>query len=221
MSRQKLNQHGFTIIEIAIVLLIFGLIVGGIMGPLQTQLDNMDRRETVQTLDTTREALVGFALRNGRLPCPDTSGDGQENKPGANCTNELGDVPWVTLGVKSEDAWKQPLTYRVDGRFADSATGTGCPDPDVPGISFELCSTGNITVRATSSGAMVASNVPAILVSHGKNWVSAGDVNEQENSDNDTNFVDKTHVNQGYDDLVAWVNINNLVGKMVAGNKLP
>jgi uncharacterized Ntn-hydrolase superfamily protein len=60
-----------------------------------------------------------------------------------------------------------------------------------------------------------------VIVSHGDNWVAAGDVNEQENSDNDASFVDKNHINQGYDDLVGWININNLIGKMVAANKLP
>ena len=222
MKLNKTNQQaGFTIVEIAIVLLIFGLIVGGIMGPLQIQLDNMDRRETVQTIETTKDAIIGFSLRNGRVPCPDTTGDGQENNPAGNCSSARGSVPWVTLGVNSVDAWKQPLTYRVDTTFADNTDGTGCPDANVAGISFELCSTGNITVRATSAGALVAANVPVIIVSHGENWVAAGDVNEQENADNDANFVDKNHINQGYDDLVGWVNINNLMGKMVSANKLP
>jgi len=215
------KQSGFTLIEIAIVMVIFGLIIGGIMGPLKMQLDNIDRKETQRLISITKEAMVGFAIRNGRLPCPDTSGDGQENKPGINCTNVRGAVPWVTLGVNQQDAWNRPLTYRVDANFADSAAGTGCPDADVLGVSFELCSTGNITVRATSGGVTVASGIPAIIVSHGKNWVAAGDVNEQENADNDADFVDKNHVNQGYDDFVGWVNMNLLVSKMVSANKLP
>ena len=215
------KQKGFTLVEIAIVMLIFGLIIGGIMGPLKTQLENIDRKETEKLIDDTKGAMIGFAIRNGRLPCPDTTGDGQENKPGINCTSTRGTVPWATLGVNPQDAWNQPLTYRVDTDFADSTTGTGCPDTDVPGMSFELCSTGNITVRATSAGATVASGVPAVIVSHGKNWVAGGDVNEQENSDNDANFVDKNHINQGYDDFTGWVNINTLVGKMVSANKLP
>jgi prepilin-type N-terminal cleavage/methylation domain-containing protein len=216
-----IKNNGFTLVEIAIVILIFGLIIGGIMGPLKIQLDNIDRNETEKLIEDTKEVMIGFAIRNGRLPCPDTTGDGQENKPGVNCANASGTVPWATLGVSSQDAWNKPLTYRVDTSFADSATGTGCPDDDVPGVSFELCSTGNITVRASSVGAIVASGIPAIIVSHGKNWVAAGDANEQENSDNDANFVDKNHINQGYDDFVGWVNINKLIAKMVSANKLP
>jgi type II secretory pathway pseudopilin PulG len=219
------KQAGFNIVEVAFGLIIFGLIIGGLMGPLQVQLDNMDRRETLQVIETTKEAIIGFALRNGRLPCPDTSTttprNGQENIIAGNCSSARGSVPWVTLGVNSVDAWQQPLTYRVDRDFADNTDGTGCPDSNAAGISFEMCSLGDITVRSTSTGALVASNVPAIIVSHGENGIAGGDVNEQENSDNDANFVDKNHINQGYDDLVGWVNINNLIGKMVSANKLP
>ena len=215
------KQAGFNIVEVAFGLIIFGIIIGGLMGPLQVQLDNMDRRETLQTIETTKEAIIGFSIRNGRIPCPDTSGNGQENTGAGNCSSARGSIPWVTLGVNSTDAWNQRLTYRVDRDFADNSDGTGCPDSNVAGISFEMCSLGNITVRATSTGALVASNVPAIIVSHGENGIAGGDANEQENSDNDANFVDKNHINQGYDDLVGWVNINNLIGKMVSANKLP
>lgn len=217
MNALNMNKmNGFSLVEIAIVMVIFGLIIGGIMGPLKTQLDNIDRKETEDLIESTKEAMIGFAIRRGRLPCPDTSGDGTEDS----CTNASGQVPWATLGVSPQDAWNRPLTYHVDTSFTDNTIGTGC-GMAVPGMSFELCSVGNITVRATSSGGVVASNVPAIIVSHGKNWAATGDVNEQENSDNDADFVDKNHVNQGYDDFTGWVNLNNLIGKMVSANKLP
>lgn len=197
------KQEGFTLVEIAIVMLIFGLIIGGIMGPLKTQLENIDRKDAEKLIEDTKEAMIGFAIRMDRLPCPDTTGDGQEDS----CANDNGTVPWATLGVSPQDPWNRPLTYHVDTSFTS--------------MPFGLSSTGNITVRATSAGATVASDIPAIIVSHGKNWVSAGDANEQENSDNDADFVDKNHINQGYDDFVGWVNINKLIAKMVSANKLP
>lgn len=220
-SKTTSQQSGFTLVEIAIVMVIFGLIIGGLFGPMKTQLENLDRRETLDLIDTTKDAIIGFAIRNGRIPCPDTDNDGLENTAGTNCSNARGTVPWATLGVGQIDAWKRPLTYRVDTDFADSSDGTGCPDANVPGISFEMCSTGNITVLDSSGGNQVASGVPAMLVSHGKNWAAAGDSDEQENSDNDANFVDRNHINDGYDDLTGWVNPNNLIGKMVSANKLP
>ncbi len=104
------NSKGFTLVEIAIVMVIFGLILGGIMGPLKMQRDNMQRKETQQSMKTIKHALVGYALINGRIPCPDTSANGLENMSGLNCTNARGTVPWATLGVVKEDAWKHPFT---------------------------------------------------------------------------------------------------------------
>lgn len=218
----KKYSQGFTLVEISIVMVIFGLLLGGLLGPLQVQRDNLKRKETEQSLQTIKQAITGFALRNGRIPCPDTNLDGQENLAGQNCVSPRGTLPWATLGVIRFDAWKQPFTYRVDTRFADIPNGTGCTDdPIVVGISFQICSTGNITVLDSRGGALVASGIPAIIVSHGRNWVSAGDTDEQENRDNNTIFVDKTHINQGYDDLVDWVNINNLRASMVYAGKFP
>lgn len=222
MNRASIkNSRGFTLVEIAIVMVIFGLLLAGLMGPLQMQRDNLKRKETLQSMQTIKQAITGFALRNGRIPCPDTSQDGQENMNGNTCFSPRGTVPWATLGVTRFDAWKQPFTYRVDTRFADIIPdGTGCAVP-VPGISFEICSTGNITVLDRRGGTQVAAGIPAIIVSHGRNWASAGDADEQENRDNNPIFVDKTHINQGYDDFVEWVNLNNLIAKMISANKLP
>lgn len=218
---ERTSCSGFSLVEMAIVLVIFGLIIGGLLGPVQIQLDNMDRKETDRTIEGTKEAIIGFALRNDRIPCPDTSGDGQENMTGSNCNSSRGLVPWVTLGVSQSDAWHQPFTYRVDTQFADTTNGTGCGSIPMPSVSFELCSIGNINVYDSSGGALVASGIPAIIVSHGKNWSTAGDTDEQENTDNDANFVDKNAVNNGYDDQVGWINVNNLTATMVSANKLP
>jgi len=225
-KKKKLTSKtlGFSLVEMAIVLLVFGLIIGGLMGPLKTQMDRLDRKETLKEISLIKESMVGFALRNGRIPCPDTDNDGIEDTSGGNCANELGNVPWATLGVGRYDGWKRPFTYRVDDRFADTSDGSGCADTDVAGVSFELCSTGDISVLASQGGATVASNVPAVIVSHGKNWAQTAGSDEAENQDSDADFVDKTYVIGGsndYDDIVDWLNLNNLIVKMVQAERLP
>mgnify|MGYP003385548630 CR=1 FL=1 len=219
-----LKWQGFTLVEMAIVLLVFGLVIGGLMGPLQTQLESLDRKETVKEIALIKEALIGFALINGRIPCPDTGTDGMEDMSSGNCTHAEGTVPWVTLGVGRLDGWKRPFTYRVDTTFADTADGSGCADDDVAGVSFEMCSTGDISVLDSKNGGAVASGVPAVIVSHGKNWAQTAGNDEGENQDSDEEFVDKAYASGGgnnYDDIVDWVNMNNLIANMVAAEKLP
>jgi prepilin-type N-terminal cleavage/methylation domain-containing protein len=212
----KKNQ-GFTLVEIAIVLLIFGLIIGGIMGPLKTQLDNVERKDAIKTISTIKQALIGYAIRMHRLPCADTDGDGIENTAVGSC-NDTGQVPWVTLGLNAPSSWVRPpnaaanrqsTSYRVAAPFTTAG--------------FAINVIGDIVVESTSGGATIADNIPAIVVYRGRNWLSQAPAvgDERENADNDEDFVDKNHINEGYDDFVDWVNLNNLIGKMVSANKWP
>src|SRR3989441_9372934 len=73
MSATTAKQRGFTLAEVAVVVLIVGLLLGGLLGTYSTQVDLSRTAETKKTLETARDALVGFAAANGRLPCPATS----------------------------------------------------------------------------------------------------------------------------------------------------
>jgi len=71
----KLRQSGFTLVEIAIVLLIVTILLGYsvAMFPLQQELKQY--RHVEAEMDSVIEHLIAFAQINGRLPCPDTGGD--------------------------------------------------------------------------------------------------------------------------------------------------
>jgi type II secretory pathway pseudopilin PulG len=68
------RQRGFTLAELAIVFLIVALLIGGTVMTLAAQTEAREITDTQRTLDQAREAIIGFALRNGRLPCPATNG---------------------------------------------------------------------------------------------------------------------------------------------------
>jgi prepilin-type N-terminal cleavage/methylation domain-containing protein len=173
---------GFTLVEIAIVLVIVGLLLGGLLMPLATQVEVQRRIETEKTMEQIREAIIGFAMVNGRLPCPadpatatTTAGAGVARPFGAiTCAGGvIGVVPWTTLGVSEVDAWGRRFTYRVTDVFVDQfASNTWACAPILPptNSSFALCSPGDmaITVGAAPS-ANLAAAVPAVIVSHGKN----------------------------------------------------
>jgi type II secretory pathway pseudopilin PulG len=64
------RQRGFTLTEIAIVFMIVALLIGGTVLTLSAQNEAREISDTQRTLEQAREAIIGFALRNGRLPCP-------------------------------------------------------------------------------------------------------------------------------------------------------
>ena len=74
-------QHGFTLIEIAIVILIVSILLGYTVAMLPIQRELKQYRQVARDMDEIVQHLIGFAQINGRLPCPDTSG-GVGNGPG-------------------------------------------------------------------------------------------------------------------------------------------
>ena len=232
------TQHGFSLVEMAMVLAIVGLLLGGLMPTLSAQMESRRINETHKQMSELKDALTGFAIINGRLPCPSdgATAAGEELITGsgvsATCTLTKGVLPWATLGVNEADAWGRRFTYRVAANFADGADGAAPASCAITiGVSFQLCSSANLDALSTSGGSTVAANVPAIVVSHGKNGLGAypagggtaisGAANdESENADDDNIFVSKDH-SPNFDDLVIWLSPNVLLNRMVTAGKLP
>lgn len=195
VRRARARPPGFTLVELAIVLFIVGMLVAGLVGPVQVQLEARDRRSTQSELDAVVEALYGFALTNRRLPCPDTDGDGIANPvyagtlASATCTSDEGFVPWAELGVGRGDAWGNRLRYRVTSPdWTWPSQDTVCNGATQN--EFDLCTTGTIQVNSRGDNpgtagaegkfllapAIVTANVAAVVLSHGRNGYGATSV---------------------------------------------
>jgi prepilin-type N-terminal cleavage/methylation domain-containing protein len=135
-DRSDPRAHGFTLTELAIVLVIVSLLIGGMLVPLSAQRDIQKVSETQKQMSEIKEALFGFAIINGRLPCPTTQADPASPDYGvedATCVNVEGYLPWRTLGISETDAWgnrrlasSDPFTgywrYRADNAFSVAFT---------------------------------------------------------------------------------------------------
>lgn len=223
------KNKGFTLVEMAIVLVIIGLLIAAFLIPLTAQLEQTRNAEAHRDLLEIKEALLGFAVTNFRLPCPDTTGDGVDD--GCADTNSTsstgGNLPWVTLGVKSTDPWNRPYQYRVNNAFSGVfvliTTGTGA------GI-LRVCTDNTCT---TLPAPLEANNVPAVIYSSGNNGAIQPPVgiDELENtilagSKFDRTFVDHEFAPVGsasgqFDDIVDWISPNILFNRMIAAGRLP
>jgi len=147
-------SRGFTLAEMAIAVVILALLLFGAMVPLSAQLEIRNVAETRRTMDSIRDAIIGFAQANGRLPCPangaiasGATGAGTEQfgtGPNINiCAAPIGVVPWVTLGTPEVDAWQRRFTYRVSPAFADLAAAStwATTAPPSPGSQNQACPT--------------------------------------------------------------------------------
>lgn len=216
----------------AVVLVIVALLIAGMMLPLSAQMDIRARQETEKTLATVQEALLGFAASNGRLPRPATSvTDGSERTSCSNDADCAGFIPWATLGVSKVDGWGKLIRYSVTPAYANAA--------------ITLTTTADRTVQtrdAVGTPVVLASQVPAIFFSHGKNnWGtnntgaalpdgSATNADEDANEDGSTIYTsyfsrlpvsDTTAPGGEFDDMVVWLPTTILVNRLITAGKLP
>ena len=122
-----IRSNGFTLVEMAIVLVILGFVLAALLLPLQAQRQQIAQAQTENTLANAKRALMGFAQSRGRLPCPATAASNGMELPlggttAANplCNQQTGFLPAATLGIQpvdaqgfALDAWNNRIRYAV------------------------------------------------------------------------------------------------------------
>jgi prepilin-type N-terminal cleavage/methylation domain-containing protein len=63
-------ERGFSLIEVAVVLVIVAILLASVTVPLASQIQSRRTEETRKILDESKDALLGFVISNGRFPCP-------------------------------------------------------------------------------------------------------------------------------------------------------
>jgi prepilin-type N-terminal cleavage/methylation domain-containing protein len=198
------SRSGFTLIEMAFVLVIVGLLLG-----LGTQLLPMlvkqnKLKDDKMMVKETKTAIIGYALATGRLPYASANINGAETAGRLN-----GYLPWATLGIVGKDAYLTTLFYAVDShlsnttsvaqfkqRLSDLINGTLTPDL--------FCDSGNLRVAF-------------VVISAGENLRA-----DPPNDDNNNRIIDIFDNNQfasptatptaTYDDILETASLTYLHG---------
>ena len=208
-------QAGFTIIEMAMVMILIGLIVGfgaSLIGPLSIR---AKRIESTETVAAGFEAIVGHAAANqGVLPT----------------TTEF-----TGIIKKRNDAWNRPVQYIYDAVLADGNPTTGdlCTRRATR-ITLRQCS------DAACSAPVSVANVAFVLLSGGENFnnQTAGtqafngaaviDIYSSGVGGVDGFAGDMSRL-EDYDDIVQWATLDEFRGRIgcrvpqlnVLNNQLP
>ena len=245
------RARGFTLTELAMVLLIVGLLLGSLMYTLSAQVDTRGFADTERRLDAARELLLAFAVVNGRLPCPavDTGvpPSSTELPAGGVCTATYnGFLPAATIGFKQTDSegfaldgWGKRIRYAVSRTTAPANPGfftstallkagwTGTIPADI-----DICKRVTAATAASCPSAadrlVTTQTVVAVIWSPGKNFPNAGAVslNEGTNLDTAAAFVSRRPdpagaVDGEFDDQVTWITVGELYGRLISAAKLP
>jgi type II secretory pathway pseudopilin PulG len=155
----KRTSSGFTLAELAIVTVIVGLLLGGLLVTLSTQIDQRNISDTQKTLDLARDALIGYAIANGRLPCPAAANlTGVEAPIGGStsvipCTAPYsGFYPAVTVGLTPTDSSGYLLdSYGNRIRYAVTTATTGVANTFTTPNQMKTTGLSSITAPTTGS----------------------------------------------------------------------
>lgn len=232
---------GFTLIEMTVVLVILGLLMGSLLIPMSAQMEQKRLDITRQRLETIKETLLGFAMSNEYLPCPDQDKDGQPNPDNRkncidNSENKEGYLPWVSLGIEEKyDAWGHPFRYRVDKNFfPGEELIPGTDKKKNPGGTTSGFQIKNYAGSLISSSETMG-NVIAIIFSCGKDGNAdlendALDADDQICSNpgvadkiytQDKPSKDRFDPEKNFDDVLIWISKENLNGSLTAAGKEP
>jgi len=121
-SRPNKKQSGAALLTL---MLILALTISTVLVTGAGKKSHTVKRDHVssEALATAKNALIGYAYRNGgALPCPDLTGNGQESE-GELCPSGSaveGWLPWYTLGLKPlKDGDAICLRYAISADYAD------------------------------------------------------------------------------------------------------
>jgi type II secretory pathway pseudopilin PulG len=118
------RARGFTLVELALVFAIVALLMASLMYTLSAQVEQRNFEDTRRRLEQARELVLGFAVVNGRLPCPATSTSAGIEAPAGGATacttGYAGWLPARTIGFSQTDndgyaidTWRNRIRYAV------------------------------------------------------------------------------------------------------------
>jgi prepilin-type N-terminal cleavage/methylation domain-containing protein len=140
-------ERGFSLVEIAIVLVIIGTLMIGALKTYQTFRDSSQRSEVRGNIQTVQDAIVGYAIANNRLPLYNTTTD-----------------EYSAVGKSAKDPWGNPLIYIYEPLLSTANTICG---RKTTSISVNQCNTYPCTTPVTT-----VTNVAFLLISRGKDYVN-------------------------------------------------
>ncbi|MDM8561166.1 prepilin-type N-terminal cleavage/methylation domain-containing protein [Candidatus Parabeggiatoa sp. HSG14] len=233
---------GFSLIEVAIVLVIIGLLAMGLLTPIAVQMDLKKIKQTDKTLEKIKEALLGFAVINGRLPCsaPDKDKDKEGNeilekdkgKEHEDWCEKEGFLPWKNLGVGRYDGWGNPFRYRAEDEYSKDPmilsevlvkadeTGSGLRIRNREIEDDSKSSPKKYFYFTTKTN---DSRVVAVIFSHGKNGKPYDDDTNNDDNAHSSNriFVYDGYIENKFDDRLTWLSRNTLMNRLLLAKKLP
>jgi len=214
-------MRGVTLVEMAIVLLILGILTKAVMAPLSAVQGHRQHREATSQLESIRRALWAHVVAGGVLPCPVVSSQ-RDDADAAICRNARGGVPARRLGLSGAldadgallDPWNKPYNLAISLSSHEERGVSELPDwtsigevsrVGIADLSADIVVCTQSVANRCPDNLVRASGLAFVVFSTGPDDSTTGD--QSENLDADSVFtaqessIDPEHP---FDDLLLW-----------------
>lgn len=234
------QQTGFSLVEMAVVLVILGFVISALILPVTAQRQAAFLRQTDSQLELANKALIGFAQTHGRLPCPAiANGEGEAGSRGTEvflsgtsgaCSIMAGFLPAATLGLSPVDSfgfmldgWGRRIRYAVTQNPAANPPFTTINGMATLGIANLQP---NLRVLDRVNGSPMIENAVAVVFSLGATAnLASGGADESANLNADNIFVshdiEANGPNGEFDHMLVWISPYVLYNAMIQAGQLP
>ena len=204
------SNRGFTLIEIAVVMVIIGILAGGSVSLIRVLSERKGRNETADYLKQVNQTLISFADINGRFPWADTNGDGVED-----VGSSSGDLPFLTIQINPNDPYGRNLGYAVNTNMTTGNAATcNALRAGVVGQFPQVVDSSDSTGTPFSVAAIIIS--AGLMDGNGDGDVFdaiASGTWQGNNTNGSPNYI-RHFPTDSFDDLVAYVGGNELYGEI-------
>lgn len=191
------RQSGFTLVELAVVVFLVGLLASVGLSALNAQMTSASISATKKKQEIIKDALIAYLGTNKRLPCPAIDNTGQESRvianapagcthTGAVTTGYFGILPYATLGLSKStalDGQENFFSYAVSNQwtltYSTAAPVTGGTSTSTAIDAFNVGILGTLIINDRSPTTPYTETpispvaAAAFIVSHGKNGLGA------------------------------------------------
>ncbi|AHF97716.1 hypothetical protein DESACE_01310 [Desulfurella acetivorans A63] len=220
-------KKGFTLIELAIVLVIIGLLIGVGVSLLPGLIAQQKYTQNQSLINQNYNTLIGYIMANGKLPMA------ASNTNGIASNQNIGYLPYTTIGGLQKDAYGNTFYYALNTRTLNISINGANP------TSMNLANTSSIqnfcavlyalnyyyaqnpTLSSSDVRTINAPNATPIMDAFV--IISSGANNKLDSPNTITNsngvFASQQYpLSNTYDDSVMALSITDAIGKFCSGS---